>query len=69
VGSRQTTSAIARSSLTEADRAADAFEEAADMLTLLPDSVHSETLARLVGLADVVLDAVARLIPPIRTTL
>jgi hypothetical protein len=51
-----------RQLLTEADRAADALEEAADMLTLLPDSVHSETLARLVGLADVVLDAVLQYI-------
>jgi hypothetical protein len=51
-----------RQLLTEADRAADALEEAADRLTLLPDSVHSETLARLVGLADVVLDAVLQYI-------
>ena len=47
-----------RALLTEADGAADAFEEAAFMLTLLPDSVDSETLARLVGLADLVLDTV-----------
>jgi hypothetical protein len=51
-----------RQLLAEADRAADALEEAADRLTLLPDSVHSETLARLVGLADVVLDAVRQYI-------
>ena len=51
-----------RQLLTEADRAADALEETASMLTLLPDSVYSETLARLVGLADVVLDAVLQYI-------
>ncbi len=47
-----------RQLLTEADGAADALDEAAFMLTLLPDSVDSGTLARLVGLADDVLDAV-----------
>jgi hypothetical protein len=44
--------------LTEADRAADTLAEAAFMLPLLPDSVDSETLARLVGLADLVLQSV-----------
>ena len=47
-----------RQLLIEADGAADALEEAAFMLTLLPDSVDPETLALLVGLADLVADTV-----------
>ena len=50
---------ISRVLLAEADGASDALEEAAFMLTLLPDSVDSETLVRLVGLADLVLDTVS----------
>ncbi len=48
-----------RELLAEADGASDALEEAAFMLTQLPDSVDSETLVRLVGLADLVLDTVS----------
>jgi hypothetical protein len=44
--------------LAEADGAADALEEAAFMLTLLPGSVEPEALALLVGLADLVSDTV-----------
>jgi hypothetical protein len=47
-----------RQLLIEADGAADALEEAAFMLTLLPDAVDPETLALLVGLADLVTDTV-----------
>jgi hypothetical protein len=50
----------ARQLLVEADGAADALEEAAFMLTLLPDAVDPETLALLVGLADLVADTVGQ---------
>ncbi len=49
-----------RELLSETDGVSDALEEAAFLLTLLPDSVDSETLVRLVGLADLVLDAVSQ---------
>jgi len=49
-----------RQVLIEADGAADALEEAAFMLTLLPDAVDPETLALLVGLADLVADTVSQ---------
>jgi hypothetical protein len=47
-----------RELLNEADGAADTLEEAAFMLTQLPDSVDPEMLVLLVGVADLVLDSV-----------
>lgn len=44
--------------LTEADGAADALEEAAFLLTLLPPAVDRQTLSLLVSLADLVTDTV-----------
>jgi uncharacterized protein Yka (UPF0111/DUF47 family) len=44
--------------LTEADGAADALEEAAFLLTLLPQTVDRQTVALLAGLADLVTDTV-----------
>jgi len=56
-----------RQLLVEADGAADALEEAAFMLTLLPDSVDPETLALLVGLADLVTDTVREYVRCLQT--
>jgi hypothetical protein len=44
--------------LTEADGAADALEEAAFLVTLLPQTIDRQTIALLVSLADLVNDTV-----------